>query len=443
MKKRSVFWKFLLIYCLVLLLIIAAGLAVLWKFMDSYENSRPLNTAENYVRSHDFEYWSQGAASAVGAGKFDVRNATLEDYGVTVDINRMSCVSAGREGDRCWYTVKSAGSDIARLTLSEGGSAGFGMKLWNVDACDFMAGKAASLRVVIPERAVLSVNGVTVDSSYITDEHAQLSCEPEVSFDTAPQGTEYTVTDLRGPAELTVTDGSGKRLEPLDTDGSVVQYAPAADISVKLMVPAGSTVSANGADITGQYLEEPGNILSGLAACAPGSAEFYSLENLMSHPDIKVLSSDGEELLPAIKGGGRICYMPGADKKLPENFDAFVLNFAHAYITFSTNYGGEPMENYKKLSPYLLPDTELFGRLTDTVGNLVWAKTSGVDYNSLTAQDYIPLGDSCCICTMEYDITNHAAAGIRNISAACELLIVRDGDGEWKVADMVTLSEAD
>ena len=51
MTKKHRFARGMLIYAVVVLLLGAAGLAVLWMFLDAYEQSRPGHTVSAYVSS--------------------------------------------------------------------------------------------------------------------------------------------------------------------------------------------------------------------------------------------------------------------------------------------------------------------------------------------------------------------------------------------------------
>ncbi len=439
MKKKSRFWRALGIYCAVFAVVIAAALGVLWKYMSSYERSRPENAAETYIETSGAQYWSQGAADAVGAGEFDVSGATLEDYGVTIDMDAMTVASDGQEGESKYYSVSSAGSEIARLTLVKGESVGFGMNAWVVTDCAFQAGRAVTLRVIVPEGAAVEINGVAVKSSYITSESAEIECEPKVDFDVCPAGTEYTVAGLHGPIELSVADADGNILEPLDTTGSVVQYAPSGDIAFELLVPEGATVLANGKDITGRYPGDADALTAGFESYLSAPVELYACQGLLCEPEFEVTAADGTALSEETRDGELICYVPGAAKTLPEEQETFALDFTRAYIVFSANLDNETESNFRALDAYLLSGTELEKRMEDTVENIAWAKTNGLDYVSLEASGCIPLGDNCFVCTVAYEITNHAVNGTREVTASFRLLVVSDG-GKWKAANMITVS---
>ena len=48
-KRKNRFWKGLLIYILVMLAVIAVGLAVFWQYMAAYEAARPEGTMEAWI----------------------------------------------------------------------------------------------------------------------------------------------------------------------------------------------------------------------------------------------------------------------------------------------------------------------------------------------------------------------------------------------------------
>lgn len=442
MKKKGRFGRSLLIYTAVLAVIIIAGLIVLWRFMDAYELSQPDNTVNDFVESKDTSFWADGvdAAIADGGGEFDLKTATAADYGINItDSSKITCSSDGSDGGTIYYAVKADGVSVCRLALAQGESVGFGMSKWTISSYEFEAGDATTLRVIAPSDAAVTINGVEVTEKYATNKAAEIECELEIAFDVCPTGTEYTVTGLRGPLELAVTDSAGNALDPVGNDKGLVCYAPKGEYSFNFYASADAVVSVNGTDITGQYTSETDTELcDGFSEYMTSPVTEYSCDKLMCEPQITVTDALGNAIEPVIMSGGGKYYVSGASAALSDELNTFVEGFARAYITFSTNLNKSPYSNYSALSTYLLSGTELETNLYNTIANIVWVSSTQIEYQSLSAYDYVPRGDGCFSCTVSYEITNHAGSGTRDIASSFTLLAVRDSGGAWKVASMIT-----
>ena len=61
-KRKNRFWKGLLIYILVMLAVIAVGLAVFWQYMAAYEAARPEGTMDAWIETRSDDALSGGIA---------------------------------------------------------------------------------------------------------------------------------------------------------------------------------------------------------------------------------------------------------------------------------------------------------------------------------------------------------------------------------------------
>lgn len=436
MKKRG-FGRALGIYAIVLILLFAAALGVFWFFMASYERSRPANAVADYIASRDGAFWRDGLEDAIAhGGPFDIRDASPEDYGI--ELSGGFAVSSRREGGEGEsYMLSVGGADICRLTLKETGRAGFGFSTWAAATAEFIAGNARSLRVLAPENAVVTINGVEVPADMVVERGVPFDMAPERPFDLVPDGLLYEVNDLRGPVEVAAFS-EGEALKALDSGGAGLVFRPNAPHTLRCCVPAGAVVSVNGTELPEEYFNcAETELLSDFERyLGEGGAAFCVCAGLMSAPEVSA-GLDGAELVPVELSGGLVSFIPGSDKKPPDDKRAAAENFVRAYVNYMIDLDDDPVENLKTLGWYLLPGTDLSNRLWLTQDALRWVASNSLSYERLDVRDYIPLGERAFLCTADYDVIIYTGYTPRRTVAQTVILFVLH-EGAWKAAGMLT-----
>jgi len=429
MKKKNLFLRSLLIYCVILIIIIGAGLFVLNRFLISYEASRPDNTVEEFMASRDHEFWLNGLQELIdnGFNEFSLSDASLSDYGIDEDAKISWRSNAGDSKTEQRYDVRLGSSKICTLLLRSSNDVGFGMKSWVVSDWEFTMPGGADIRLSVPTGCTAEINGVVVGEEYFT-ESGSISLSLEHSFDIPPAAEIYEINDMMGPAEIKAFDADGNELEAVSVSPAHVEFLPEPSCGFSFLALEDSQVYVNGEEITGQYcspldlgLEKESSILH------------YECDSLYGEPDIRVVHDD--KLVTAITLPVGYCYIPDAREDIDDTLADFLEGFIYAYVDFSANKDHNADGNFAVLANYLLSGTELYTLTANTIDNIVWATTSNLEYNSISYFDLIPLGDDRYICSIAYDISYTLGVNELDVKDG-NLILIEKHDGKYRVVAM-------
>lgn len=429
MKKKNLFLRALLIYCLVLIIIIGAGLFVLHRFLVSYEASRPDNTAEEFMATRDRDFWLDGLQELIDAGfsEFSLPGASLSDYGIDTDAAISWRSNAGESKTEQSYDVRLGSSKICTLLLRSSNDVGFGLKSWVVSDWEFTMPGGTDIRLSVPTGCTARINGVEVGSGYITDV-GSITLSLEHDFDIPPAAEIYEIRDMMGPAEIKAFDSDGTELEAVSVSPGHVEFLPEPTRGFSFLALEGAEVYINGHEITGQCCSPLDLGLEG-----ESSILHYECSSLYGEPDIRV-TQDGELVEPIELPVGH-CYIPGASEEIGGALSDFLEGFIYAYVNFSANKDHNAEGNFAALSNYLLSGTELYTLIADTVENIAWATTSAPQYNSISYSDLIPLGNDRYICSIAYDVSYTLGSDDLDVKDGNLILIEKHG-GRYCVVAM-------
>lgn len=213
MGKRFVLG--MLIYALVFLVVIGAGLAIFWNFIDAYEQSRPMNTVKNYVASLSESDFIAGSQNLLNQLDTNVRSesdsAAMIAESVTGDLSYAKKSGESTE-DRQVYVLRSGRQVIGQFAITAGEPDKYGFRIWSVTESSFdfshLLGEAVS--VTVPADFAVSVNGNILNESYITESGLHYTALEEFYDDyTLPVLVTYTVDSFLGSVTLDVTDRDG------------------------------------------------------------------------------------------------------------------------------------------------------------------------------------------------------------------------------------------
>lgn len=199
------------------LILLLAAAVVLWRFLAAYENTRPKHVAEkvfgNYFLSSNVGELASSYTPELMT--FHTVEAVNKGFEKSYDTERLGFTSVSSEGKTEKYAVSFDNHRIAYFTLKEGDrSGGFGFKYYELANVEFFFGEPKAFTALLPKGCTLSVNGVTVSESYITEADIE-----DASCKYMPEGVEgkhydkYSVSGLLFEPEVTVKDGDGKLIE--------------------------------------------------------------------------------------------------------------------------------------------------------------------------------------------------------------------------------------
>lgn len=213
MRKRFVLG--MVIYALVFLALTAVGLKVLWDFIDAYEQSRPMNTVKAYVSSVTTQDMWDGSEALLDTLDENVRSR--DDSRALIAQAASGTLSYAKKSgesteERQVYVLRSGRQVIGQFAITAGEPDKYGFRVWSVTESSFdfsyLVGQPVS--VTVPSDFPVSVNGVVLDASYITESGHTYSILEEFYDDyTLPTLVTYTVDSFLGEVTLDVADREG------------------------------------------------------------------------------------------------------------------------------------------------------------------------------------------------------------------------------------------
>ncbi len=426
MKKKNIFLRALLIYCLVLAILIGGGLFVLNRFLVSYEASRPDNAVESFMSEKDRSFWLGGLQELIDRGfnEFTKSGAAVSEFGID-ENGEITWRSAGGDDNSKVYDVRLGKAKICTLTLSPNEAVGFGMNNWVVSETQFQMPGGTDISLSVPTGCVATINGVEVASSYISGV-GTIGVELEHDFDLAPDSEIYEIKGMMGPADIKAYDAHGKELEPVFLSENEIEFHPEPAYNFSFYTLPGAEVTVNDIDISGECCSSIGDEL-GVELLR------YECEGLYTEPKISVLT-DGNSFAPGRLNIGS-CFIPDASPVIEGDMAEFLEGFIYAYVDFSANKNHAADANFAVFAQYLLPGSEFYTLTANTIENIAWATTSGLKYNSIDYYDLIPLGNSRYICNIYYDISYTLGSDDLHVQSG-NTIVIEEHDGKYYVADM-------
>ena len=415
--RRSGFARALILYTVVLVVAAVAVMAVLWKYLEAYEFTRPENVMSQFEQMADEQYWETAITSsfAVTPSEFETKSQ-LEDE---------LCLSLLRDGKMTYvkdevytdaapvYLVSVNGVELCRVYMlpQAGGEAGFGLQYMSINKvellADFIAPKARSITITAPVGATVTVNGIAVSESYLSDAAPDTSYLPELEQNATDLLCCYEIANIYGTVEIAGTAANGDTLvaEKSDENGAVFAL-PEGELSYTIYAPAGATVSVNGVELDENYKKTGENttlsLFEGLEnyGAAP-EMEAWEVGGLHQTPEITAADESGTALSAPYLQDGVYVFQPAADEELAASQQQYAETFYNLYAAFEANRDDKLDTNYYNILPYMYGGTPLGTRLASEYSSR--QPSGGVaagSYDSVEVTGFVPYGDNLYTCTV-------------------------------------------
>lgn len=207
MGKR--FWKGMLLYAAVLIALAGAGLWYLWGFLESYELSRPETAVDVYISGMNAE-----SVAEVDEGLLAGLDEKLQSREASVQVILDSLDSGfswkrKAEGE---YVILNGSQVIGGFSLKKGETDRYGFASWKVvgEYFDFSYLRGETVSVTVPEDYRVTVNGYTLDGSYIVERQIPYPALAEFYEDyEMPRLVRYEAAGFLGEAEVSILDAAG------------------------------------------------------------------------------------------------------------------------------------------------------------------------------------------------------------------------------------------
>ena len=444
--RRSGFARALILYTVVLVVAAVAVMAVLWKYLEAYEFTRPENVMSQFEQMADEQYWETAITSsfAVTPSEFETKSQ-LEDE---------LCLSLLRDGKMTYvkdeaytdaapvYLVSVNGVELCRVYMSPqaGGEAGFGLQYMSINRvellADFIAPKARSITITAPVGATVTVNGIAVSENYLSDAAPDTSYLPELEQNASDLLCCYEIANIYGTVEIAGTAANGDTLvaEKSDENGAVFAL-PEGELSYTIYAPAGATVSVNGVELDENYKKTGEdttlNLFEGLEnyGAAP-EMEAWEVGGLHQTPEITAADESGTALSAPYLQDGVYVFQPAADEELAASQQQYAETFYNLYAAFEANRDDKLDTNYYNILPYMYGGTPLGTRLASEYSSR--QPSGGVaagSYDSVEVTGFVPYGDNLYTCTV-------LLYNDDELAGSCAIAFIK-ASGKWYAAATV------
>lgn len=208
----------MVIYAVIFLGILAAGLKYFWSFMAAYETSRPANTIEAYAAQLTSEDICDACGDLIAQvdpnlqTEEECRQVILEAVSGGVTYAKKTSESTDTQ---MVYVLRCGSHVIGSVTMTNTEVDEYGFARWQIAEerfdLSFLLGEPVS--VTVPSEFAVLVNGKQLDSGYITQEDIHYPVL-EAFYDdyTLPAMVTYQAGAMLGSVETVVLDGAGERV---------------------------------------------------------------------------------------------------------------------------------------------------------------------------------------------------------------------------------------
>lgn len=230
MNKRFV--KGMILYALVFSFIAGTGLFVFWRFIDAYEQSRPLNAVKAYIDQLTPEQMCEKSSALLSQLDHNIQSeAEGRDIILSSVSEDISYAKKGKEStlERQVYVLRNGEQVIGEFTIIQGEAGRFGFTNWCVSesSFDFSYLLSEPISVTVPSDFEVFINGTLLDESYISQKDIPYKAlEPFYDDFVLPTLVTYTADSFLGSLSFDVQD----------REGNVVLLEENMDLSVLLPI---------------------------------------------------------------------------------------------------------------------------------------------------------------------------------------------------------------
>lgn len=419
-RKKNKFAVGFSVYMLALLLIVLVGLALLWRRLDAYEQSRPGHAMEDLLARSDSAYWRGILVERGVEGR----------YADTLELDNASFYKRVElyTDEEPAYGIRFGDENMLIVRLREAQKLSYGYHLWQVGSIDVVA---SSLCIYAPADAVIRVHGKELGRNCLVRENAQ-----ELSLGIFEQNrkdinglAKYQPGNVYDMEGVTVEDSGGNPLELSYSSGNSYYYPPLMD-DYTVTVPTGSVVTVNGIVLDGKNAaletkaDEDFEGIEDFLPFVPGW-DVYKLTGFVMPPEITVEAGGGNRLVSAGKDRD---YLYEIEDEMPEKLAGYVMEAFDAYIAYSGNRNSETDQNYSRYMAYLLPGSEAAVRAQKARASIKWVHGRDIRLKSAGIARYIAYSDDLFACQINYSLVEDELK-----DANAYLFIFCKYNGKWRI----------
>lgn len=221
-NKRIGMSRFLmgmLVYALVFLAVLAAGLAIFWDYMKAYENSRPMVPVKEYMQSLTEERICDLGLDYIRQIDQNIQTEEQSRAIVMDAIDRVTYAKKAKASTetRQVFVLRTGGTVIGEFSIVAAGEGKYGFTPWcleqeSIDLSGLnLLGEAC--QITVPSDHTVKVNGYTLDGSYVTEDKVPYDQIAEYYDDyELPYRLTYSVGPILGEIDVVITDPAGNQV---------------------------------------------------------------------------------------------------------------------------------------------------------------------------------------------------------------------------------------
>ncbi len=209
--------------------------------------------------------------------------------------------------------------------------------------------------------------------------------------------------------------------------------------SVEIVIPRSFTVELNGVVLGEEYIVErniPFDVLRKYYErydMLPTKVR-YRFDNIIGGITPVIRDENGETFEVNPNKDDSQFIRPVSGEKL-ERLSRFTEEFLQRYLTY-TSGAVDPQTGYNKLRGYLLPGSDLDGRMLDALDGLSWAHTSSVNIESAVLNGALDIGEQFYIGDMSGTATTYAQGKGESTNVSNMRVILRERNDDIRAISL-------
>lgn len=210
------FALFMVLYAALFLVGARYGLEWFWGYIEAYELSQPEHAITHYMEQLSNDAFYEASAEAIA--QLDSNLITEEACHAMIDNAVAGGVTYARNrkestSEKNVYMLLSGERTIGKVVTEPGEPDEYGFRVWSAteDSFDFTFLMGTGKTVTVPHDFTVSINGIALDESYITQTGIQYATLKDYykQFEGLPYMVTYETPGIWGSQALLVTDPAG------------------------------------------------------------------------------------------------------------------------------------------------------------------------------------------------------------------------------------------
>ena len=311
---------------------------------------------------------------------------------------------------------------------------------------DAFAAEGLSLQISAPSNAAVMIDGLRIPDGFFTKTSDPMAItEFEANSDVKQPTLMYARVLLWAAGGEIVATVDGKVLDVIASEGGfAATYRHDSLKSLEISVPNGAQVKINEIAVSENYFVSEGvfSMLEGMEkhVGTVAAARVYRVDGLFAEPSVQV-TLDGASIplcrTETKSGTSYLEYYGAPSESLKTSAQTRAVDFANSYITYTAmGYNGVD-EHHADMMSYVLSGTDTYQKLKKSKESFSWAENYTVTDRTVTAGDFIPLGDNAFFCTVDYTASLKKYSYKTVQEGTFRILFVKSG-GAYMVGGLLT-----